>query len=94
MSAAAPIQETTPKAHLQGMTLASGWTLIERLDPSKGSTGGTFGIGYKATKGTEIAFVKAIDFVDAMRSPDPLAELSKLGDIANPRTGAAHRCLP
>ena len=83
MSAADPVQETTPKAHLQGMTLASGWTLVERLDPSKGSTGGTFGIGYKATKGNEIAFVKAIDFVDAISSPDPLAELTKLSAIAN-----------
>ena len=83
MSAAAPVQETTPKAHLLGKTLASGWTLVERLDRSKGSTGGTFGIGYKATKGNEIAFVKAIDFVEAMRSPNLLAEMSKLGNIAN-----------
>jgi serine/threonine protein kinase len=65
------------------MTLASGWLLTERLEPSKGSSGGNFGVGYKATKGSEIAFVKAIDFVDALSAADPLLELTKLSNIAN-----------
>lgn len=79
-AAAIPI---TPKSQLLGKTLASGWTLIERLEPSKGSSGGNFGVGYKATKGNEIAFVKAIDFVEALNAADPLLELTKLSTIAN-----------
>lgn len=68
----------TAKDHLEGMTLASGWTLVERLKPSPGSSGGNFGAGYRAMKGDEIAFVKAIDFVSALREADPLAALGKL----------------
>lgn len=83
MSVPAATVPTTPKSELLGKTLASGWLLTERLEPSKGSSGGTFGVGYKATKGNEIAFVKAIDFVDALNAADPLLELTKLSNIAN-----------
>lgn len=82
MSSATATTPATPKAQLLGMTLASGWMLAERLDPSKGSSGGNFGVGYKATRGSDTAFVKAIDFVDALRSPDPFAEISALTQIA------------
>src|SRR5687767_11911268 len=83
MSVSAAVIAPTPKSQLLGKTLASGWTLIERLEPSKGSSGGNFGVGYKATKGNEIAFVKAIDFVEALNAADPLLELTKLSAIAN-----------
>lgn len=72
----------TPKSQLLGMTLSSGWVLTERLDPSKGSSGGNFGVGYKATRGSDTAFVKAIDFVDALQSPDPFAAIAALTQIA------------
>jgi serine/threonine protein kinase len=83
MSVSAAAILPTPKSQLLGKTLASGWTLIERLEPSKGSSGGNFGVGYKATKGNEVAFVKAIDFVEALNADDPLLELTKLSAIAN-----------
>lgn len=83
MSVPAEAMPSTPKSQLLGKTLASGWLLTERLEPSKGSSGGTFGVGYKATKGDDIAFVKAIDFVDALSAADPLMELTKLSNIAN-----------
>lgn len=68
----------TPKNHLVGRTLKSGWTLVEQLLPSSGSSGSNFGAGYKATRGDEIAFVKAIDFVAALSDADPMAALAKL----------------
>jgi serine/threonine protein kinase len=46
------------------------------------SSGGTFGVGYKATKGNHIAFIKAIDFVDAFNADEPMLELAKLTSIA------------
>jgi eukaryotic-like serine/threonine-protein kinase len=73
---------TSPKHQLLGVTLASGWRLDEVLAASPGSSGGTFGIGYKASRGTEQAFVKAIDFWDALRAADPIAELGKLSMVA------------
>lgn len=72
----------TAKDKMEGLTLASGWTLVERLKPSASSSGGNFGAGYKATRGSEIAFVKAIDFVDALSASDPLVELGKLAALA------------
>lgn len=52
-----------------------------RLAATAGSSDGTFGIGYKASRGTEEAFVKAIDFWEALNSPDPIAELGKLSQV-------------
>lgn len=68
----------TPKQLLTGRTLSSGWTLVEQLPKSPDATGGNFGVGYRATRGSETAFVKAVDFVEAMGKPDPMAELHKL----------------
>lgn len=83
MSVPAATVSQSPKHLLEGTILASGWLLTEKLVPKSGSSGGTFGVGYKATRGEEIAFVKAIDFVDAISAPDPLLELTKLSNIAN-----------
>jgi serine/threonine protein kinase len=41
-----------------------------------------FGVGYKATKDGKLAFVKAIDFVEALNAADPIAEITKLSSIA------------
>lgn len=68
----------TPKHSMEGITLPSGWTLVERLKPSSGSSGGNFGVGYRASRGAETAFVKVIDFVDALSKPDPILELQSL----------------
>ncbi len=72
----------TPKSQLLGKTLASGWTLVEQFIPTKNSTGGTFGVGYKATRGEAVAFVKAVDFVAAVRAADPFVALQELLDEA------------
>jgi len=73
----------TPKHLLLGLTLASGMLLEERLDPPDGSSGGNFGTGYKATRDGKLAFVKAIDFVEALSAPDPLKRLSELANVAS-----------
>lgn len=76
MNAIAP--PLTPKSQLLGKTLNSGWTLVEQFVPAKHSTGGNFGVGYKATRGNEIAFVKAVDFMAAVSAPDPMMALQSL----------------
>lgn len=78
MNAVATPVVLSPKHSLLGLTLASGWSLDEMLLAAPGSTGGTFGVGYHASRGEEQAFVKAIDFWDALNAPDPFAELGKL----------------
>lgn len=68
----------TPKSQLLGKTLASGWTLVEKIELAKNSSGGNFGVGYRATRGNELAFVKAVDFVAAVSDSDPFAALQNL----------------
>lgn len=82
MTTTTPPLVTSPKHQLLGVTLASGWRLDEVLAATAGSSGGTFGVGYRASRGTEEAFVKAIDFWDALNAADPIAELGKLSKIA------------
>lgn len=74
----APVAPLTPKSQLLGKTLDSGWTLVEQFTPASHSTGGNFGVGYKATRGDEIAFVKAVDFVAALMDPEPLQAMQSL----------------
>jgi serine/threonine protein kinase len=57
-----------PAAHLEGRTLNDGWVVGQRCEPSPGSTGGFFSVGYLAervasdrTGDIERAFVKALD---------------------------------
>ena len=84
--------DTNPANALTGLTLASGWKLTTKLTPGIGSTGGNFGVGYIGERGIERAFVKAIDFVGALNSIDPLAELAKLTSHANFERDALAYC--
>lgn len=68
----------TPKYLLLNVTLASGWKLIEQLQKTPGLTGGNFGVGYRATMGNRVAFVKVVDFMAATKEPDPLVVMQKL----------------
>ena len=72
----------TPAQLLEGITLPSGWALIERLNQAPGSSGSNFGTGYKAQRTIdgkiEHAFVKAMDLARAFGTPDPFAEMFKL----------------
>ena len=82
----------TPAHSLVGQTLASGWTLVTKLSPAKGATGGNFGVGYVGEKKGEQSFVKAVDFVGALRSADPLKELAQLTSQANFEREALEYC--
>lgn len=71
-----------PAELLVGLTLPnSGWKIVSQLSPV-GGTGGTFGKGYLAERGGERAFVKAIDFVGALSSADPVRALAQVTQLA------------
>lgn len=72
--------------------MACGWRIVSKIVPLAGSTGGHFGVGYIAEKDGKHAFVKAIDFVGAIRSADPLKELAKLTAEANFERDALEFC--
>jgi serine/threonine protein kinase len=77
---------------LLGETLSTGWVVIEALgwdpmDPNApdkyNGTGGNFSVPYKVKRNGEEAFLKAIDFTEAMGADDVL---SKLNDITMAHT--------
>lgn len=73
-----------PPAHnLTGIQLESGWKLVRKITPANGATGGNFGVGYEAERDGQVAFVKAIDFVRALKSADPIRDLAQLTSAAN-----------
>lgn len=86
------IPPVTPAYQLEGITLASGWHIVSRKDPSSNSTGGTFGVGYIAEKDGKRAWVKAMDFVDAITAKDPMQQLAKLTHEANFERDALATC--
>lgn len=86
----------TPAQLLEGVTLPSGWKLLEQLKRTPGTSGSNFGVGYNAERvrdgKTEHAFVKAMDFVRAMEKPDPMLELLKLTSEATFERQALEHC--
>lgn len=80
--ATTPTPTPTPKYLLLNVTLASGWKLVEQLQKTPGLSGGNFGVGYRATMGNRVAFVKVVDFVAAMKHADPLFAMRSLTNEA------------
>ncbi len=68
----------SPAHQLVGHQLQCGWLVTKKLTRAPGGTGGNFGVGYIAEKEGKEAFVKAIDFVAALGSADPIKELARL----------------
>jgi len=83
VAAAAPAAPPpSPASLLTGHTLASGWTLTQQLSKTPGGSGSNFCVGYFAERNGQKAFVKAMDFVKALRAADPVSELGKLTSLA------------
>lgn len=59
--------ETSPAEELQGVQLAEGWKVVERLRTAPTSTGGQFSTQWIVERGGEQAFLKAIDIHKALR---------------------------
>lgn len=47
---------------LEGKVLNNGWTVVKKIEPKEGSTGGFFSVCYVVTRGNETAFLKALNF--------------------------------
>ncbi len=47
---------------LQGHTLENGWEVVEKIEKSPSSTGSFFSVCYKVKKGSELCFLKALNF--------------------------------
>ena len=69
----------TPARRLTGKTLDSGWIVGELIDRPPGSTGGHFSASYIAHSGDgRKAFLKAMDYTDALKSSNPAKVLQAM----------------
>lgn len=68
-----------PAEQLVGLKLADDWTVVSQIPKSPNQTGGTFSTSYlvKSSDGAE-AFLKAMDYQDALKSPDPATTLNAM----------------
>jgi serine/threonine protein kinase len=64
--------------NLVGLTLDDNWLITELLSPSINGTGGHFSKQYKVKKGNKEAFLKAMDWSEALRSKNVPEELNRL----------------
>jgi eukaryotic-like serine/threonine-protein kinase len=70
---------TSAATQLLGRKLAGGWTVTERVPRSPAQTGGYFSQAYFVTRDDGVrAFLKALDYQRALRSPDPAGALKAL----------------
>jgi len=67
-----------PADSLEGVDLGNGWKVLEKITRKPNSTGGCFSIGYKVRdkEGRE-AFLKALDFSEALQDPDQVNALKR-----------------
>jgi len=74
----------SPAERLAGRTLSGGWKVLELLSSSPNSTGGRFSKGYLVeSKDGVKAFLKALDYSEALRGPDPARALQALTTAYN-----------
>lgn len=73
-----------PAEQLSGLRLEGGWTVGEMLRRPPESTGGCFSVSYHVVSdGGAKAFLKALDFSEALHAPDPARVLQSLTDAYN-----------
>src|SRR5581483_842163 len=82
-----------PAEHLLGLTVGSGWTVIDKLVKKPGESGGHFSTGYivEAADGKK-AFLKAIDFSVPPGHPDPARFLQELTEAFNFERDILQQC--
>ncbi len=83
----------TPAEMLLGIELDNGWTVVENVNKKAGATGGRFSVGYKVRhKDGREGFLKAIDFSDALSSPDPARALQETTETFNFERDLLDKC--
>lgn len=84
---------TSPAQKLTGMRLDGGWTVKSLIPRAATATGGYFSQGYTAESVTgEKAFLKALDFSEALTSPDPARALQALTEAYNFERDLLQKC--
>ena len=88
-----PDSRQTPASRLLGLTLNDRWNVVSEITPNDTSTGGRFSKGYivKSANG-EKAFLKAMDFSEALESDDPAQALESMTAAYNYERALLRKC--
>lgn len=83
-----------PHQLLEGLSLAGGWRVVERLGRPADGTGGMFSCGYIVRREDgQRGYLKALDFFSALQSSsDPARDLEPLLQAFNFERDLLHRC--
>jgi len=82
-----------PAERLVGLVVSGRWHVVERLERPPCATGGHFSVGYRVeSESGEEAFLKALDFSEALASPDPARTLEPLTAAYNFERDLLKRC--
>ena len=66
---------------LLGLTLSTGWEVIEKLEKQKDDTGCFFSVCYKVKKGEEICFLKAFNFANFLQVSEGSGKSVEVVDV-------------
>ena len=84
---------STPAQELSGMTLHNGWKVLQRIPRSALTSGGHFSTSYLVkSSGGNLAFLKAMDYQQALTSPDPSTALQAITAAYNFERDLLEKC--
>ncbi len=81
-----------PSESLLGLALDDGWQVVEFIHKDPRSTGGGFSSGYRVQRGSEVAYLKALDFSSAFGAADVPRELQSLTEAFNFERDLLYKC--
>jgi hypothetical protein len=84
---------TGPASHLLDVELLNRWRVVERIAGGGGGSGGQFSHGYVVEdhEGRR-GYLKAIDYSDALKTPDPARALQPMVDAFNLERDLLEQC--
>ena len=83
----------SPARKLAGKKLRNGWTVVKLMKRPPSATGGNFSASYvvRSDNGKK-AFLKAMDYREALMSPDPAKALQRLTEVYNFEREILEKC--
>ncbi len=92
MNGPVPLPPPSPASLLAGRELPAGWRVLDRA-PMAPSTGGNFSCSYRVEHAEHgSAYLKALDFSEAMKEPDPTVTLEGMLHAYNFERGLLQEC--
>jgi eukaryotic-like serine/threonine-protein kinase len=85
--------DSNPADCLEGRDLGNGWTVESKITRKPNSTGGCFSVGYEVRSADgRMAFLKALDFSEALRAADPAKALQSVTEQFNFERAILEKC--